>query len=41
MNYIERIIDHFYRMNGLEGAGIDYPFMLCIYLGLFLFCLNG
>lgn len=41
MNYIERIIDHFYRMNGLEGAGIDYPFMLCIYLGLFLFCLIG
>ena len=41
MNYIERIIDHFYRMNGLEGAGIDYPLMLCIYLGLFLFCFIG
>lgn len=41
MNYIERIIDHFDRMNGLEGAGIDYPLMLCIYLGLFLFCLIG
>ena len=38
MNYIGRIIDHFSRMNGLEGAGIDYPVMLCIYLGIFLFC---
>lgn len=38
MNYWKKIIDHFSRMNGLEGAGIDYPVMLCIYLGIFLFC---
>ena len=25
-------------MNNLEGAGTDYPFMLFVYLGLFLFC---
>lgn len=38
MNIFDRIIDHFSKMNGLEGAGIDYPVMLCIYLGIFLFC---
>ncbi|MDE6284840.1 MAG: hypothetical protein K2M17_03765 [Bacilli bacterium] len=26
-------------MNVLEGNGTDYPLMLCIYLGIFLFCL--
>ena len=38
MNYLERIIDHFSKMNGLEGSGMDYPVMLCIYIGIFLFC---
>ena len=37
MSFFENIIDHFSKMNGLEGAGIDYPVMLCIYLGIFLF----
>lgn len=37
MNFFENIIDHFSKMNGLEGAGTDYPVMLCIYLGIFLF----
>ena len=37
MSFIENIIDHFSRMNNLEGDGYDYPFMLCIYLGIFLF----
>lgn len=37
MNFLDSIIDHFSRMNGLEGAGSDYPVMLCIYLGIFLF----
>lgn len=37
MNFFENIIDHFSKMNGLEGAGSDYPVMLCIYLGIFLF----
>ena len=36
MNFFENIIDHFSKMNGLEGAGSDYPVMLCIYLGIFL-----
>ena len=36
MNFFENIIDHFSKMNGLEGAGSDYPVMLCIYLGVFL-----
>lgn len=35
---ISNIIDHFQRMNGLEGQATDYPFMLVIYLGVFLFC---
>lgn len=33
----ENIIDHFQRMNGLEGLATDYPVMLIIYLGIFLF----
>ena len=33
----ENIIDHFQRMNGLEGLATDYPVMLVIYLGIFLF----
>ena len=37
MSFFENIIDHFSKMNGLEGAGSDYPVMLCIYLGIFLF----
>lgn len=37
MNFFENIIDHFSKMNGLEGAASDYPVMLCIYLGIFLF----
>lgn len=37
MEFIQTIIDHFSRMNGLQGAGSDYPVMLCIYLGIFLF----
>ena len=37
MNFFDNIIDHFSKMNGLEGAGSDYPVMLCIYLGIFLF----
>ena len=37
MNFFENIIYHFSKMNGLEGAGSDYPVMLCIYLGIFLF----
>lgn len=37
MNFFWSIIDHFSKMNGLEGAGSDYPVMLCIYLGIFLF----
>ena len=37
MEFIQNIIDHFSRMNGLEGAGSDYPVMLCIYLDIFLF----
>lgn len=36
MNFFESIIDHFSKMKGLEGAGSDYPVMLCIYLGIFL-----
>lgn len=38
MNIIENLIQHFSKMNALEGEAIDYPIMLCIYLGLFLFC---
>ena len=38
MYNVDRIIEHFSRMNNLEGAGTDYPFMLFVYLGLFLFC---
>lgn len=38
MNIIENLIHHFSKMNALEGAATDYPIMLCIYLGLFLFC---
>lgn len=38
MNFWNNIIDHFSRMNGLEGKAIDYPVMLFIYLGIFLFC---
>lgn len=38
MNIVESIIQHFSKMNALEGAATDYPIMLCIYLGLFLFC---
>ena len=41
MNFYEKIIDHLSRMNGLEGAGTDYPIMLCIYLGVFLFCFGA
>lgn len=37
MNILETFLDHFSRMNALEGAGCDYPAMLCIYLGIFLF----
>ena len=37
MYNFDRIIEHFSRMNNLEGAGTDYPFMLFVYLGLFLF----
>lgn len=33
---MESIITHFQRMNGLEGAAVDYPVMLTIYLGVFL-----
>lgn len=35
------IIEHLRRMNALEGAGIDYPLMFSIYLGIFLLCLIG
>lgn len=38
MTIFEDAIDHLSRMNGLEGAGTDYPVMLCIYLGVFLLC---
>lgn len=38
MTFIEKIVDHFSKMNGLEGRGTDYPLMICIYLGIFLFC---
>ncbi len=38
MSFIANIIDHFSKMNALEGAATDYPIMLCIYLGIFLFC---
>lgn len=34
---MEQIIDHFQKMNELEGLATDYPIMLIIYLGLFLF----
>lgn len=34
---LDNIITHFQRMNGLEGNATDYPIMLIIYLGLFLF----
>ena len=34
----ENIINHFQRMNGLEAPATDYPVMLIIYLGIFLFC---
>lgn len=32
------VIEHFRKMNALEGNGIDYPVMWVIYLGIFLFC---
>ena len=38
MNYFETVTQHFSKMNGLQGEGSDYPVMLCIYLGIFLFC---
>lgn len=38
MNIFDRIVDHFTKMNGLEGLGTDYPVMLCIYLGIFFLC---
>lgn len=38
MNFFEKIGDHLSKMNDLEGAGTDYPVMLCIYLGVFLLC---
>ena len=34
---MEQIIEHFQRMNELEGLATDYPVMLIIYLGIFLF----
>ena len=37
MNLFEKIVTHFQGMNALEGDGSDYPVMLCIYLGVFLF----
>lgn len=33
------MIEHFEKMNALEGAGTDYPIMFTVYLGLFLLCL--
>lgn len=36
-----QLIEHFRRMNALEGDGIDYPVMFCIYIGAFLFCTLG
>ena len=38
MNYFETVTQHFSKMNGFQGEGRDYPVMLCIYLGIFLFC---
>lgn len=47
MNYLgifftgfNNLLEHFSRMNNLESTGIsvDYPVMMCIYLGIFLFC---
>lgn len=32
------IFEHFSKMNALDGAGSDYPVMLCTYLGIFLLC---
>ena len=32
------MIEHFKKMNALEGSGIDYPIMLGIYLGIFFLC---
>lgn len=33
-----QLLEHLKKMNALEGEGIDYPIMFCIYLGMFLFC---
>lgn len=33
-----QLLEHLKKMNALEGQGIDYPIMFCIYLGMFLFC---
>lgn len=38
MDFLQNLFIHFKRMNDLEGLGTDYPIMITIYLGLFLFC---
>lgn len=34
---MENLIEHFQRMNNLDGYAIEYPLMLIVYLGVFLF----
>ena len=38
MTQMEIVISHFLSMGKLEGRATDYPIMLCVYLGIFLFC---
>ncbi len=36
---MNNIIEHLENMNALDGAGMDYPIMCTVYLGIFLLCL--
>ena len=35
---MEEFFEHFKNMGNLSGKATDYPFMLIVYLGIFLFC---
>lgn len=35
---LNRFFEHFENMGNLEGNATDYPFMLIVYLGIFLLC---
>lgn len=38
LNYIQKVFEHFKAMGNLEGAATDYPVMMVVYFGIFIFC---